>query len=111
MLELSIHSDSTRPFLCASVCHPSYALPTRIERPVPRRQRGPEGLRQGIRKEPQETKLDANHRRLYWGKARALGTTRIPRRDRGVDPEEKGVPVFIGTQGEKKKGGIGDFQI
>jgi hypothetical protein len=40
--------------------------------------------------------------RLYSGKARALGTTRIPRRGRGVDPEGKEVPVFIGPQGRKE---------
>jgi hypothetical protein len=49
--------------------------------------------------------------RLYSGKARALGMTHIPRRGKGVDPEGKGVPFFIGPQGEKKKGGVGDFQI
>ena len=45
------------------------------------------------------------------GKARALGMTHIPRRGRGVDPEEKGVPVFIGPQGGKEKEGVGDFPI
>ena len=38
------------------------------------------------------------------GKARALGTTCIPHRGRGVDPKGKGVPVFIGPQGGKEKG-------
>jgi hypothetical protein len=42
--------------------------------------------------------------RLYLGKARALGTTHIPRRGRGVDLEGKEVPVFIGLQGRKAKG-------
>jgi hypothetical protein len=41
--------------------------------------------------------------RLYSGKARALGTIHIPCRGRGVDPEEEGVPVFIGPQGGKEK--------
>ena len=41
--------------------------------------------------------------RLYSGKARALGTTHIPRRGRGVDLEGKEVPVFIGPQGGKEK--------
>jgi hypothetical protein len=54
--------------------------------------------------------LDANHMRLYSGKARALGTTHIPR-DRGVDHEGKEDPVFIGPQGGKEKGEVGDFQI
>jgi hypothetical protein len=50
--------------------------------------------------------------RLYSGKARALGTTHIPRRGRGVHLEGKEVPVFIGPQGRKEKGrGVGDFQI
>jgi hypothetical protein len=49
--------------------------------------------------------------RLYSGKAKALGMTRIPYRGRGVDPEGKGVPVFIGPQGGKEKGRVGDFQI
>jgi hypothetical protein len=49
--------------------------------------------------------------RLYSGKARTQGTTHIPRRGRGVDLEEKGVPVFIGPQGGKEKVGVGDFQI
>jgi hypothetical protein len=49
--------------------------------------------------------------RLYSRKPRALGTTRVPRRGRGVDPEGKGVSVFIGPQGGKEKEGIGDFQI
>jgi hypothetical protein len=44
-------------------------------------------------------------------KARALGTTHIPRRGRGVDLEGKEVPVFIGPWGGKEKGGVGDFQI
>jgi hypothetical protein len=53
----------------------------------------------------QETKPDANHTRLFFGgKARALGTTCIPHRGRGVDPEGEGVPVFIGPQGGKEKG-------
>ena len=43
------------------------------------------------------------------GKARALGTTHIPRRGRGVDLEGKGVPVFIGPQGGKEKGGSRGF--
>jgi hypothetical protein len=42
--------------------------------------------------------------RLYSGKARALGTTHIPRRGRGVDLKGKEVPVFIGPQGGKEKG-------
>jgi hypothetical protein len=42
--------------------------------------------------------------RLYLGKTRALGTTHIPRRGRGVDLEGKEVPVFIGPQGGKEKG-------
>ena len=42
--------------------------------------------------------------RLYSGKARALGTTHIPRRGRGVDLEGKGVPVFIGPKWGKEKG-------
>jgi hypothetical protein len=49
--------------------------------------------------------------RLYSGKARALGMTHIPHRGRGVDPEEKGVSVFIGPQGGKEKREVGDFQI
>jgi hypothetical protein len=49
--------------------------------------------------------------RLYSGKARALGTTHIPCRDRVVNPERKGVPGFIGPQGGKEKGEVGDFQI
>jgi hypothetical protein len=49
--------------------------------------------------------------RLYSGKAKALGTTHIPRRGRGVDFEGKGVPVFIGPQEGKEKEGVGDFQI
>jgi hypothetical protein len=49
--------------------------------------------------------------RLYSGKARALGMTHIPHRDKGVDLEGKEVPVFIGPQGGKEKGGVGDFQI
>jgi hypothetical protein len=49
--------------------------------------------------------------RLYSGKARALGTTHIPRRGRGVDLEGKEFPVFIGPQGGKEKGRLGDFQI
>jgi hypothetical protein len=63
----------------------------------------------------QELTIDrvvANHMRLYSGKARALGTTHIPHRGRGVDLEEKEVPVFIGPHGGKEKGGrVGDFQI
>jgi hypothetical protein len=47
--------------------------------------------------------------RLYLGKARALGTTHIPRRGRGVDLEGKEVPVFIGPQGRKEKGGSRGF--
>jgi hypothetical protein len=42
--------------------------------------------------------------RLYSGKARALETTHILRRGRGVDLEGKEVPVFIGPKGGKKKG-------
>jgi hypothetical protein len=42
--------------------------------------------------------------RLYSGKARALGTTHIPGRGRGVDLKGKEVPVFIGPQGGKGKG-------
>jgi hypothetical protein len=49
--------------------------------------------------------------RLYLRKARALGTTNIPCRGKGVDLEGKKVPVFIGPQGRKEKGGVGDFQI
>jgi hypothetical protein len=49
--------------------------------------------------------------RLYSGKARALGTTHIPRRGRGVDHEGKEVPVIIVPQRGKEKGGEGDFQI
>ena len=47
--------------------------------------------------------------RLYSGKARALGTTHIPRRGRGVDLEGKEFPVFIGPQGGKEKGEIRGF--
>jgi hypothetical protein len=47
--------------------------------------------------------------RLYSGEARALGTTHIPCRDRGVNLEGKGVPVFIGPQGGKEKGGFPDL--
>jgi hypothetical protein len=65
----------------------------------------------GPPKNSRETKLDANHMRLYSRKARTLGTTHIPRRGRGVDLEGKGVPVFIGPQGGKEKGRVGDFQI
>jgi hypothetical protein len=43
------------------------------------------------------------------GKARALGTTHIPRRGRGVDLEGKEVPVFIGPQREKEKVGSRGF--
>ena len=42
--------------------------------------------------------IDTNHPRLYSGKARALGTSCIPPRGRGVHSEEKWVPVFIGPQ-------------
>jgi hypothetical protein len=49
--------------------------------------------------------------RLYLGKATALGTTHIPRRGRGVDLKGKEVPVFIGHQGERRRGKVGDFQI
>jgi hypothetical protein len=40
MLDLTLHSDSTQPLLCASVCQfiRCFAYP-RLERPVPRRQR------------------------------------------------------------------------
>jgi hypothetical protein len=47
--------------------------------------------------------------RLYSRKARALGTTHIPRRGRGVDLEGKEFPVFIGPQGGKEKGEIRGF--
>jgi hypothetical protein len=47
--------------------------------------------------------------RLYLGKARALGTTHIPCRGRGVDLEGKEFPVFIGPQGGKEKGEIRGF--
>ena len=53
--------------------------------------------------------LDANHMRLYSGNARALGMTHIPRRGRGVDPEGKGVSVFIGPWGGKEKKGNRGF--
>ena len=49
-------------------------------------------------KDSWETKLDTNHTRLYSEKARALGTSCIPPRGRGVHSEEKWVPVFIGPQ-------------
>jgi hypothetical protein len=49
--------------------------------------------------------------RLYLGKARALGMTHIPHRGRGVDLEGKEFPVFIGPQGERRRGRLGDFQI
>jgi hypothetical protein len=49
--------------------------------------------------------------RLYSGKARVLGMAHIPRRGRGVDLEGKEVPDFIGPQGRKEKGEVGDFQI
>jgi hypothetical protein len=49
--------------------------------------------------------------RLYSEKARALGMTQIPRRDRGVDLEGKEFPVFIGPRGERRRGRLGDFQI
>jgi hypothetical protein len=49
--------------------------------------------------------------RLYSRKARALGTTHIPRRGRGVDLEGKEVPVFIGLRGERRRGRVGDLQI
>jgi hypothetical protein len=55
-------------------------------------------------KNSRETKLDANHMRIYLGKARALGMTHISRRGRGVDLKGKGVPVFIGPQWGKEKG-------
>ena len=45
--------------------------------------------------------------RLYSGKARALGTTHIPRRGRGVDLEGKEVPVFIGFRGDRRRGSRG----
>ena len=45
------------------------------------------------------------------GKAKALGTTHIPRRGRGVNLEGKEDPVFIVPQGGKEKGGVRDFQI
>ena len=47
--------------------------------------------------------------RLYSGKARALEMTHIPRRGRGANPEVKGVPIFIGPQGGKEKGGSRGF--
>ena len=47
--------------------------------------------------------------RLYSGKTRALGTTHIPCRGRGVNLEGKEVPVFIGPQGGKEKGGSSRF--
>ena len=47
--------------------------------------------------------------RLYLGKARALGTTHIPRRGRGVDLEGKEVPVCIGPQWGKEKDGSRGF--
>jgi hypothetical protein len=47
--------------------------------------------------------------RLYSGKARALGTTHIPLRGRGVVLEGKEVTVFIGPQGGKEKGEIRGF--
>jgi hypothetical protein len=47
--------------------------------------------------------------RLYSGKDRALGTTRIPCRGRGIDPEGKGVSVFIGPERGKEKGGSRGF--
>jgi hypothetical protein len=47
--------------------------------------------------------------RLYSGKARTLGTTHIPRRGRRVNLEGKEVPVFIGPQGGKEKGGSSRF--
>jgi hypothetical protein len=37
--------------------------------------------------------------------------THIPCRGTGVDLERKEVPVFIGPQGRKEKGGVGDFQF
>jgi hypothetical protein len=37
--------------------------------------------------------------------------THIPCRGRRVDLEGKGVPVFIGPQEVKEKGGVGYFQI
>jgi hypothetical protein len=49
--------------------------------------------------------------RLYSGKAKTLGMTHIPHSGRGVDLKGKGVPVFIGPQGGKEKGEVGDFQI
>jgi hypothetical protein len=42
--------------------------------------------------------------RLCLEKARALGTTHIPRRGRGVHLEGKEFPVFIGPQRVKEKG-------
>ena len=57
--------------------------------------------------DPQEltdTKLDANHTRLYSGKARALGTTRIPCRSKGVDLEGKWDPPFMIPLGGKEEG-------
>ena len=47
--------------------------------------------------------------RLYSGKARALGTTHIPHRGRGVELKGKEVPVFIGPQWGKEKGGSRGF--
>jgi hypothetical protein len=37
--------------------------------------------------------------------------THNPCRSRGVDLKGKRVPVFIGPQGGKEKGRVGDFQI
>jgi hypothetical protein len=47
--------------------------------------------------------------KLYSRKARALGTTHIPCRVRGVDLEGKEFPVFIGPQRGKEKGEIRGF--
>lgn len=45
MLNLTLHSDST-PLLCASVCQLILHFAHLPKRPVPRRHRDPEGLRQ-----------------------------------------------------------------
>jgi hypothetical protein len=60
---------------------------------------------------PPRTQHNANHMRLYSGKARALGMTHIPCRGRGVEPKGKGVPVFIGPQRERRRGEYRNFQI
>jgi hypothetical protein len=47
--------------------------------------------------------------RLYSGKVRALGSTHIPCRGRGVDLKGKEVPVFIGPRGRKEERGSRGF--